>query len=527
MLDQATVRQHQFDDFAQGAALGLLAHDLDLGRKRTDRHARPTRHSAHGVVQRAARCARHILQLLDAARPDAARWKIHHPQETGVVVGVLQQAQIGQRMLDLGAFEEAQTTVHAVRHARVEQGGLDHPALRVAAVEHRHFALGHIFPRELLHLVHHPLRLGEIAGGFKHPHRLTRARVRAQVLAQPVAVVGNQLVGRVQDVAHAAVVLLQLDLVLHAELPNEVGHVAHARAAEGVNALVIVAHGKHRVARRCQTLQRRRAEHFDPGVLQAVGVLKLVDQDVLEAPLVVLAHRVVVAQHFVRAQHQLAKIHHPFSLALFLVQRVQLDLLAGLFVAHLHIAGALPVFLAAADEILDLLGRKTLVVHVELLAQALDGRELVLCVEDLKCLRQPRQFVVRPQEPVAQAVEGADPHATHIDRQHAGQPRHHLLGRLVGEGDRQNAARPHLSGLQQPGDAGGQDPGLARSGAGQDERVLGGQCDGSALLGVQAGEQRGGWGFGWVKQHASIVGSWQAHPQAHRRIHTGIGIAPI
>jgi hypothetical protein len=69
-------------------------------------------------------------------------------------------------------------------------------------------------------------------------------------------------------------------------------------------------------------------EHLDPRVLQLVGVLELVDQDVAEAPLVVLAHRVVVAQQLVAAQHQLAEIDHAFALALLFVQLVDLDLLA-------------------------------------------------------------------------------------------------------------------------------------------------------------------------------------------------------
>jgi hypothetical protein len=49
-----------------------------------------------------------VLHLLQAARTDAARREIHHPQEAGVVARVLQQAQVGQRMLDLGPLEKAQ-----------------------------------------------------------------------------------------------------------------------------------------------------------------------------------------------------------------------------------------------------------------------------------------------------------------------------------------------------------------------------------------------------------------------------------
>ena len=109
-----------------------------------------------------------------------------------------------------------------------------------------------------------------------------------------------------------------------------------------------------------------------------------------------LAHMGVVAQQLIRAQHQLAKVHHAFSLALLFVELVQLHLAARLVIAHRHITGALTVFFAARNEILQLFGRKTVFVHIELLAQPLDGRELVLRVQNLKGLRQAGQLVMRP-----------------------------------------------------------------------------------------------------------------------------------
>ena len=45
------------------------------------------------------------------------------------------------------------------------------------------------------------------------------------------------------------------------------------------------------------------------------------------------------------------------------------------------------------------------------------GRELIAHVEDLEPLRQAGELPVRAQEPVAQAVEGADPHAAHGNRE--------------------------------------------------------------------------------------------------------------
>ena len=109
----------------------------------------------------------------------------------------------------------------------------------------------------------------------------------------------------------------------HVELAHEVSHVADACAAKGVDALVVVAHGDHRAARHgTQTLSCINAlpgKHFDPGVLQLVGVLKLVDQNMPETPLVVFAHRCVVSQELVAAQHQLAEVNYALALALLFV----------------------------------------------------------------------------------------------------------------------------------------------------------------------------------------------------------------
>ena len=59
------------------------------------------------------------------------------------------------------------------------------------------------------------------------------------------------------------------------ELFHQCGHVADVRAAKPVDALVVVADGKYRrvVA----------GNQFQPGVLQLVGVLELVNENVIEA----------------------------------------------------------------------------------------------------------------------------------------------------------------------------------------------------------------------------------------------------
>lgn len=86
--------------------------------------------------------------------------------------------------------------------------------------------------------------------------------------------------------------------------------------------------------------------------------------------------------------------------------------------------------------------------------------------------------VMRAQQAVTQAVEGARPHAAYIDGQHGSQPREHFLGRLIGKGNSQQAMRRYLSGLDQPGNAGSQYAGFTTARASQNQGGLVWQGDG-------------------------------------------------
>ena len=120
--------------------------------------------------------------------------------------------------------------------------------MRIAAVKQGDFLALAAFAHQLLDLVHKPLRLGKVTGRFINTHRLARAGFGAEVFAQALGVVTDQRIGRVEDVAEAAVIALELDLLLNLELAHKVGHVAYARTAKSVNALVVVANCHHRAA---------------------------------------------------------------------------------------------------------------------------------------------------------------------------------------------------------------------------------------------------------------------------------------
>ena len=92
----------------------------------------------------------------------------------------------------------------------------------------------------------------------------------------------------------------------------------------------------------------RPGEQLEPPVLQHVGVLELVDQQVREAPPVVLAQALVRVQQLVAAQQQLGEVDDAFALARRLVQREVLDLPAREFVARLDLVGAQAVLLCGS-----------------------------------------------------------------------------------------------------------------------------------------------------------------------------------
>ena len=138
--------------------------------------------------------------------------------------------------------------------------------------------------------------------------------------------------------------MFEFDGRVDVELFHQRGHVADVRAAEPVDALVVVADGKHCRVAACH--------EFEPGVLQFVGVLELVDENVVEAVLVVLAQDFVALQHFVTAEHKLGEINHAFALADFVVFGVAFNHAACVRVGRVQHGSAQTGFFLRIDKAL-------------------------------------------------------------------------------------------------------------------------------------------------------------------------------
>ena len=116
---------------------------------------------------------------------------------------------------------------------------------------------------------------------------------------------------------------------------------------------------------------------------------------------------------------------------------------------------------------------------------------------------------VAAQDADAGGVERRDPHAAGDRADERLDPLTHLAGRLVGERDGEDLEWRYALLGDQPGDPVGEDPGLARAGAGHDEEGAGGMGDGFGLAGLRparrsaVGRRREGWG-GSVASSAAV-----------------------
>ena len=261
----------------------------------------------------------------------------------------------------------------------------------------------------------------------------------------------------------------------------QLGHVLNARTAPAIDGLIVVSHGGD--------LTMRFRQQFEPAVLNGVAVLKLIDQDVLKALLVVVEQRGCLLQKFQGTQQQFGEIHQPKTLAGFLVMRIDPDeglLVTVAIVLNLRRPSAL--FFLAVDEPLDLARRPVTFVEVKFFQGTPDDTVLIIRIQDLKSFGQPRELMMVSQDAVGQPVESADPHAAHRKAQKVLDPFAHLVGGLVGKGYRQHGVGGDAVGPDQPGDTVYQNTGFARAGSRQYQKVAGLRSHSFPLCRIEIGQ---------------------------------------
>ena len=357
--------------------------------------------------------------------------------------------------------------------------------LRIAAIQDRRIATAAPLAHPLTDAIDHIGGLVHFGVGRIQIDVLTFAGIGPQLLAQPVAVMRDHRIGGIQDGAGGTVILFKANGVRTWKITQEPLHVLHLRTAPTIDGLVVITHHKDVPGAACQ--------QPDKSVLDGIGVLKLVHQNLPETMPVMRQQRRGIAQQFMRTQQQFGKVHQACALAALFIGGVhtQLHIPPWVMRGGLDMLRAATFVLLRVDPPGQLARRKLAIVQFQLLHHALDQPQLVVAVQHLKPFRQLRLLPVQAQQAMGQAVEGADPRAARLATQLRGNASAHLAGGFVGEGDRQDAVQRHPEHLMQPCDAMGQHTGFAGTGPGQHQIMAGCGRNGFALGRVQPIKQVG------------------------------------
>ena len=418
---------------------------------------------------------------------------------------VPQQAQVGERVLDLAALVEARAAHQLVAQAIAQEGLLDGPALGVRAIHDRHvleaidIVIAFIGParqhgagaapagHERLHLAGHPLGLLVLAVRLEALDEGAAGVLRPELLVLAALVALHDGVGGVEDELRGAVVLLQLDDRGLRVVLLEVEDVAQVRASPAVDGLVVVAHDGH--------VAVLGGEQLDPQVLGAVGVLVLVDVEVAPPAAVVGKDRGRLLEEPHGLDEQVVEVERgglaePLGIGGVGAGHVRLQVAAGLLVG---LEGTDELVLPAADGrehgSRAQLGPST---QLQVAQDLLDDAGLVVGVVDGEARVDADGGPIATQHSRAEGVEGAHGHLPTFVADEGQDALAHLRGRLVGERHGQDLPGRHAFDADEVGDAMGQHPGLAGARTGQDEERATGRGHRAGLFGVQpAGDGRG------------------------------------
>ncbi len=251
----------------------------------------------------------------------AALGRVDDAAEAHAVVGVGQDPQVRQGILDLAAVVELHAAEDLVRDARADELLLDDAALGVGPVEDGHVAEAHpALVGEPADLAGDEAGLVDLVVAQPGGDELAADAVGPQVLGPAGAVVGDDGVGGVEDHLRRPVVLLEHHDRRLGERLLEAQEVAEVGAAEAVDRLVDVA-DHHDVA----ALLGQQAHELPLG---DVRVLELVDEHVHEAGPPPGQHVGVVAQQLDGPHEEVVEVEGRGVLQALLVLGVDLgDLL--------------------------------------------------------------------------------------------------------------------------------------------------------------------------------------------------------
>ena len=315
------------------------------------------------------------------------------------------------------------------------------------------------------------------------------------VLPKTTAVVRDQSRCDREDVAARAIISFESDHLRAGKVPLEPQDVFDVGAAPGVDRLIVVADAAQIAV--CL------GEEAKPKILDDVGVLVLVDQDVAEPPPVRRENVVVFAQEPQRLEQEIAEIDG--------VERFQARLIAlverraaaaGEYRALRSPArawGRLPQFFHPSMRFARARAGQRFSSRFSACRSCLSRRSWSSESRMVKLWSQAHELGVHAQDLRADRMEGAEPRHGLLGPGERADALAHLPRRLVGERHRQNLIGASAARGDEVGDSGGQHAGFADACAGENEDRPVQRLDRALLLLVQAVEI----GVAWRRMRAA------------------------
>ena len=399
---------------------------------------------------------------------DAAPRDIHNPLERQIVGRAHGRAQIGDGVADFLALVEAQPANHAIGHAQDDQPFLEGAGLEAGAHQDRHFVQRFPGPAQRLDPV------ADHAGFFiRVPYAhdadlfafLRIRSARAQRLAQATFVMRDQPRSRGQDMRGRAIIRFQPDDPRAIEILLEAEDVFHFRAAPGIDRLVVIPHAADVLVTLRQQPQ--------PVILDQVGVLIFVHQDIPKRTMVLRQDVRVGEQDLDHMQHQIAEIgrvQNAQAGLIGLIQRRRASVREVRFVGRSDPRRGQPAILPALDRRHQGCRSPALLIDPFGLHHLFQDAQLVVRVQDGEIRGQPDMFGMPAQHPRTQGMECAQPQPLGRFAEDCGDPFTHLPGRLVGEGDGQDLVGKRAPGQQDMREPCGQHASLAGARPGQHQQ---------------------------------------------------------
>ena len=196
-------------------------------------------------------------------------------------------------------------------------------------------------------------------------------------------------------------------------------------------------------------MRRGSASSFSHSYWRLVGVLIFVDEQVAEAVAIAFEHVGVRAEDHQHVEQQVAEVAGIQGFETLLILRIELRAAAGgegFGFAGVDLLRRPAAIFPAVDQAGELARRPALLVEVGGLDQLLEHAQLVVGVENGEVGVETDQLGMAAKHLRGDRVEGAEPR--HPLERSAGQLADalaHLARGLVGEGDRQDLARPRLA----------------------------------------------------------------------------------